>query len=113
MKKIEAFIKKHRLNDVIELLHNIDSLTGLSISGICGLGRTRNPEGPVHIIDNAYDDTEHVKIEVFCTDALVETVASTILDGAHTGLRGDGKIYISSVEEAIRISTRERGESAV
>lgn len=113
MKKIEAFIKKHRINDVIERLHDIDKLTGLSITEISGLGRTRNPEGPVRIIDNAYDDTHHVKIEIFCTDSLVETVVSTILDGAHTGLRGDGKIYLSSIEEAIRISTRERGESAV
>jgi nitrogen regulatory protein P-II 1 len=113
MKKFEAFIKKHRLNEVIELLHDIDELTGLSITDISGLGRTRNPDGPVRIVDNAYNNVSHVKIEVFCADALTETVVSAILEGGHTGLRGDGKIYISSVEDAVRISTRERGDEAV
>ncbi len=113
MKKIEAYIKTHRINEVIERLHVIDNLTGVSIHEIKGFGRTRGNDEPVRIIDNAINWVPHVKLEIFCSDELKEQVIDAIMEGAHTGLRGDGKIYVSSVEDAIRISTRERGNSAI
>jgi nitrogen regulatory protein PII len=113
MKKIEAFIKRHRLNEVVERLHSIEGLTGMSIHEIQGFGRTRGNDEPVRIVDNTINWIPHVKIELFLADALKEPVLAAILEGAHTGLRADGKIYISHVEEAVRISTQERGDAAV
>jgi nitrogen regulatory protein PII len=113
MKKIEAYVKSRRLTEVIERLHLIDGLTGASVHAIRGFGRTRNAGGPVHIVDDTSEGVPHVKLEVFCCDALKEAVVEAVLDGGHTGLRADGKIYVSTVEEALRISTKERGEHAV
>ncbi|NLE02417.1 MAG: P-II family nitrogen regulator [Fibrobacter sp.] len=113
MKKIEAYIKSHRLEEVIERLHLIDNLTGVSIHEIKGFGRTRDKDEPVRIVDNAINWVPHVKLEIFCTDELKERVIDAIVEGAHTGLRADGKIYVSSVEDAIRISTKESGEIAI
>jgi nitrogen regulatory protein PII len=113
MKKIEAYIKSHRLTEVIEDLHGIEGLTGVSVFDIRGFGRSRGKNEPVHIVDNMITWVPHVKLEIVCRDDLVETVVGAIQQGAHTGLRADGKIYIYPVEDAIRISTAERGERAV
>ncbi len=113
MKKIEAYIKTHRLQEVIERLHVIDGLSGVSIYDMQGFGRTRESDEPVRIVDTAINGLPHVKIEIFCLNEIKDQVIDAIMEGAHTGLRADGKIYVSSVEEAIRISTREHGESAV
>jgi nitrogen regulatory protein PII len=114
MKRVEAYIKSHRLNEVVEQLHEIEGLTGLSIHEIKGFGR-RHSEGdePVRIVDNTINWQPHVKLEIFCHDGLVDEVVEGILKGAHTGLRADGKIYVSPVDDAVRISTRDRGEDAV
>ena len=113
MKKIEAYIKTHRHDEVVERLHEINGLTGVSIHEIKGFGRSRGHDATVHIVDTTVNWVPHVKLEVFCSDTLVEQVITAILEGAHTGLRGDGKIYVLPVEEAVRISTRERGEAAI
>jgi nitrogen regulatory protein P-II 1 len=113
MKKIEAYIKSHRLNDVIERLHIVDGLTGVSIHDIRGFGRTRDQDSQVHIVDNAINWVPHVKLEVFCVDEVKDRVIEAVAQGAHTGLRADGKIYVSPVEEAVRVSTGERGDGAV
>ncbi len=113
MKKIEAYIKSHRLTEVIEDLHGIEGLTGVSVFDIRGFGRTRGEGEPVRIVDNTITWVPHVKLEIVCHDELVEAVINAVQTGAHTGLRADGKIYVSPVEDAIRISTGERGELAV
>lgn len=113
MKKIEAYIKAMRLNEVIEKLHGLDGLTGVSVHDIRGFGRTRDPEGPVHIVDNTVKAEPHVKLEIICLDNLADEVIKTIQEAAHTGLRADGKIYVSEIKDAVRISTGERGEKAV
>jgi nitrogen regulatory protein PII len=113
MKKIEAYIKSHRLVEVVEELHMIEGLTGVSVHDIKGFGRTRDNGEHVRIVDNTVNWEPHVKIEVFCLDEIAEAVIGAILKGAHTGLRADGKIYVSPVADAVRISTRERGDKAV
>jgi nitrogen regulatory protein PII len=113
MKKIEAYIKSHRLTEVIEQLHAIDGLTGVSVHEIKGFGRTRD-HGPVpHIVDDTINWTPHVKLETVCLDSLAEQVVQAIRQSAHTGLRADGKIYVSNIEDAVRISNGEQGEAAV
>jgi nitrogen regulatory protein PII len=113
MKKIEAYVKSHRLIEVVEELHTIEGLTGVSVHEIKGFGRTRDDGGHVRIVDNTVNWEPHVKMEIFCLDELAEAVIAAILKGAHTGLRADGKIYVSPVEDAVRISTGDRGNTAV
>lgn len=107
MKKIEAFIKSHRLDDVALALHRIETLGGMSATEVRGFGRKRD-EAP-----QSADFHHTVRIEVFCSDQLATTVVDTIEKAAHTGLRGDGKVYVLPVEEAVRISTGERGHTAL
>jgi nitrogen regulatory protein P-II 1 len=110
MKGIKAYIKAHKLQDVIHALHGVEGLTGVSVVHCHGFGVTRRK----HTLE---DDLElldaHVKIEVMCNNELVETVVAVILKHAHTGLTGDGSIFVSNIEDAIRIATGERGEEAV
>jgi len=113
MKKIEAYIKSNRFHEVMEELHKIDGLTGLTVFDVKGFGRARETAQPVHIVDNTKNWKPHVKIEIFCMDDLLAEVIGTIQKNAHTGLRGDGKIFISEVIEAIRISTGEAGKDSV
>lgn len=113
MKKVEAYIKQSRLVEVVERLHAVDGLTGMSVLEMRGFGRTRRSTGPVHIVDNSANWVPHVKIEAVCLDDLVETVVDAVCGGAHTGLRADGKVYVYAVEDAVRISTGERGAAAV
>ena len=105
MKTIIAFIKPHKLDDVTLALQKLDGLTGMSVSTVHGFGRGKASE------DVAARE-EHVRIEIVCLDDLIDEAVSTIEQAAHTGLRGDGKIYVYDVESAVRISTGERGDDA-
>ena len=113
MKHIIAYIKPHQLSKVTLALHKIEALTGISVLDIRGFGRIKAKDEPHRIVEDLVDYIPHVKIEIFCKDSLVEKIVGTIKTVAHTGLRGDGKIYISTVDDAIRISTGERGRAAI
>ena len=107
MKKIEAFVKPHRLDDVSLALHRIETLGGMTVTDARGFGRKRGDK------PDPADFHQTVRIEVFCSDQLALTIVDTIEKAAHTGLRGDGKVFVIPVEEAVRISTGERGKSAL
>ncbi len=107
MKEIKAYIKPHKLSPVFLALHKIPKLSGMSVIDAKGYGRSRAQNYGLK------DYVPHVKIEVVCIDDLVDVVIEAIEKAAYTGLRGDGKIYISPVENAVRIETGERGEDAV
>jgi nitrogen regulatory protein PII len=113
MKRVTAYIKPHKLSDVTRALHRIDGLTGMSAADVRGFGRGRAKDVPHTITEDLVDYVPHVRLEAVCRDEIVEEVVETIRREAHTGLRGDGKIYVAPVEDAIRISTGERGEAAV
>jgi nitrogen regulatory protein PII len=113
MKHIIAYIKPHRLSKVTLALHKIESLTGMSALDVRGFGRGREKDEPHRIVEDLVDYVPHVKIEIFCKDEMAEKVVATIEKEAHTGLRGDGKIYVSTVDDAVRISSGERGDDAV
>lgn len=109
MKEIKAYIKKHKLDDVIRALRKIEGLTGMSVIDSSGYGigwRAAKGEGET-------DRRPGVKVEIICRDDLVDEVVTAIEKAAHTGLKGDGKIYVSGIEQVVRISTGERGEGAV
>ena len=112
MKEVKAYIKPHKLSAVTLALQKIEGLPGMSIVEVKGFGR-RDRKTPHHLIDDLMDFAPYVKIEIYCRDDLVDKIISVIEKTAYTGLRGDGKIYVSSVETAIRIGTGERGEEAI
>ena len=113
MKEIKAYIKPHKLSQVTLALHKVAGLTGMSVSNILGFGRGRAEGVPHSIREDLVDFIPHVKIEIICSDELVQEIVTTIQREAHTGLRGDGKIYVATVDKAVRISTGEQGLSAV
>ncbi|RJR51750.1 MAG: P-II family nitrogen regulator [Desulfobacteraceae bacterium] len=113
MKQVKAYIKPHRLYEVTLSLHKIDGLTGMSVTKVLGFGRGRAKEDKDKVTEGGVDMVPHLKIEIVCRDELVEEIVSAIERAAHTGLRGDGKIYVLEVTDAVRISTGERGKRAV
>ncbi len=113
MKEIKVYIKPHKLSEVALALHKVEGLTGMSVTDVRGFGRSRGRDARHRIVDDLVSYVPNVKIELICRDELVDEIVSIIEKTAHTGLRGDGKIYVSTVEMAVRISTGERGESAV
>ena len=110
MKEIKAYIKEHKLDAVVWELHKIKNLPGFSVVEVRGCGQQHFEEGKKC---QFHELVKHAKIEVVCNDELVEEVISTIEKTAHTGLRGDGKIYISTIDEAVSIQTGERGTHIV
>lgn len=113
MKKIEAFVKRHRLDEVARALHHVEGLTGLTVTDARGFGRGDAASELHPTPEMIHGFTEIVRIESFCDDKVAEEAVGAIEKAAHTGLRGDGKIYVLAVEQAVRVSTGERGESAV
>lgn len=85
----------------------------MSVINMRGFGRGRARGASHRIGEELVEYLPRVQIEIMCRDDLVEEVVATIAKAAHTGLRGDGKIYVSPVDMAVRISTGEHGEAAV
>ncbi len=112
MKKIEAIIKPFKLDDVKDAL-NAMGVAGMTVTEVKGFGRQK---GHVELYRGAEYDISFipkVKMEVVVADGLVEKVVTTILEKAKTGKIGDGKIFITKLEDIIRIRTGERGETAI
>jgi nitrogen regulatory protein P-II 1 len=112
LKKIEAIIKPFKLDEVKDALNAI-GIHGMTITEVKGFGRQK---GHVEV----YRGTEYevnflpkIKIEVVVADSLIDKAVSTIIEKAKTGAIGDGKIFIYSLEDVIRIRTGEHGEAAI
>jgi nitrogen regulatory protein P-II 1 len=112
MKKIEAIIKPFKLDEVKDALHEI-GLQGLTVVEAKGFGRQKGHTELYRGAEYVVDFLPKVKIEVICPDDLVERAVEAITAAARTGRIGDGKIFISDIQEVIRIRTGERGEDAV
>lgn len=113
MKQVIAFIKPHQLSPVAMGLRDIPGLTGMSITKGQGFGRGRGRGAGHRIVEDEMAYIPHVRIEVFCGDERLAEVVDCIAANAHTGLSGDGKIYVTEVVEAVRISNGARGSIAV
>jgi nitrogen regulatory protein PII len=113
MKEVKAFIKPQMLSKVTRALQKVEGLTGMSVTGVQGFGRGRAKGASHRIEEDLLDFSLRMKIEILCRDEKVEEIVSAIEKSAHTGLRGDGKIYVVPVETAVRISNGERGDEAV
>ncbi len=112
MKKIEAIIKPFKLDEVKEALHEI-GLQGLTVIEAKGFGRQKGHTELYRGAEYVVDFLPKVKIEVVVEDNLAERAIEAIIQAARTGRIGDGKIFVSDVEEAIRIRTGEKGASAI
>jgi nitrogen regulatory protein PII len=113
MKIVIAFIKKNKSDEVMLALHKIEGLTGLSSLEVHGFGCDRSRDAARQEPEISLDFKPHMRLEIACRKELVQKVIRTIEDAAHTGLRGDGKVYVLPLEQAVRISSGERGENAV
>ena len=112
MKKIEAIIKPFKLDEVKEALHEV-GLQGITVVEAKGFGRQKGHTELYRGAEYVVDFLPKVKIEVVFEEAVVERAVEAIINAARTGRIGDGKIFVSSVEDVIRIRTGERGEDAV
>ena len=112
MKKIEAIIKPFKLDEVKEALHKV-GLQGLTVLEAKGFGRQKGHTELYRGAEYVVDFLPKVKIELIVNDDMLEHAVEAIQQAAHTGRIGDGKIFITSVEEAIRVRTGERGREAI
>jgi nitrogen regulatory protein P-II 1 len=112
MKKIEAVIKPFKLDEVKEALHEV-GLQGITVIEAKGFGRQKGHTELYRGAEYVVDFLPKVKIEVVCDDGMAERAVEAIVNAARTGRIGDGKIFVSTVEEVIRIRTGERGDDAI
>ena len=112
MKKIEAIINPFKLDDVKEALHEI-GLQGITVLEAKGFGRQKGHTELYRGAEYVVDFLPKVKIEIVVDDGMLERAVEAIQQAAQTGRIGDGKIFITPVEEAIRVRTGERGDDAI
>ncbi|MFN7700532.1 MAG: P-II family nitrogen regulator [Deltaproteobacteria bacterium] len=112
MKKVEAIVKPFKLDEVKDALAEV-GIRGMTVTEVKGFGRTGGKREVYRGSAYVVDFVPKVKIEIVCADALVPGVIEAIERAAKTGRIGDGKIFVTTVEEAIRIRTGERGEDAI
>lgn len=112
MKKIEAFIKPHRLDDVKDRLREV-GVTGMTISEAQGSGRTGGRPEVYRGSTYVADFVPQIRLEILVPDLVVRDAVEAIASAARTGQIGDGKILVSTIDDAIRIRTAEHGEAAI
>ena len=112
MKKIEAIVKPFKMEDVKEALTEI-GIEGMTVSEVKGFGRQKGHTEIYRGSEYTVDFLPKVKFEIVVSDDRVQRTVETIVQTARTGKIGDGKVFVISIEEAIRIRTEERGEAAV
>ena len=112
MKKIEAIIKPFKLDDVREVLSDI-GVTGLTVSEVKGFGRQKGHTELYRGAEYVVDFLPKIKMEIVLADDQVDACIEAISKAAHTGRIGDGKIFVTPMEQVIRIRTGEEGEAAV
>jgi nitrogen regulatory protein PII len=112
MKKIEAIIKPFKLDDVKAALHDI-GIEGMTVSEVKGFGRQKGHTEIYRGSEYTVDFLPKIKIELVLANEQKDAAVAAILKAARTGKIGDGKIFVSTIEDAVRIRTDERGEAAV
>ncbi|MFM8358893.1 MAG: P-II family nitrogen regulator [Verrucomicrobiota bacterium] len=112
MKKIEAIIKPFKLDDVKSALQEV-GIQGMTVAEVKGFGRQKGHTEVYRGAEYTVDFLPKLKLELVVADAALDSAVQAIIKAAKTGKIGDGKIFVSSIDEAIRIRTEERGEAAV
>ena len=112
MKFVSAIIKPFKLDEVREALSNI-GVQGITVTEVKGFGRQKGHTELYRGAEYVVDFLPKIKLELVVADSTVENAVDAIIKAAHTGKIGDGKIFVSSVDQVVRIRTGETGESAV
>jgi len=112
MKKIEAIIKPFKLENVKDALAEL-AIDGMTVSEVKGFGRQKGHTEIYRGSEYTVDFLPKIKIEIVLADSLVSSVSTAIVKAARTGKIGDGKVFVSPVDEAVRIRTQEAGEKAL
>ena len=112
MKKVEAIIKPFKLEDVKEALSEI-GIEGMTVTEVKGFGRQKGHTEIYRGSEYTVDFLPKIKIELVLTDERVDAAVKAIVGAAKTGKIGDGKIFVTAIEDAVRIRTGEKGSSAV
>ena len=112
MKKIEAIIKPFKLDEVKDALSEV-GVQGMTVTEVKGFGRTGGKKEVYRGSAYVVDFVPKVKLEIIAKDDMVQQILTTIAEAAKSGRIGDGKIFVTPVDEVIRIRTGERGEDAI
>ena len=112
MKKVEAIIKPFKLDEVKDQLNEI-GVKGITVSEVKGFGRQKGHTELYRGAEYIVDFLPKIKLEIIVSDGLLDDVINAVTKSAQTGRIGDGKIFITSLEDTIRIRTGERGEEAI
>ena len=112
MKKVEAIIKPFKLDEVKDKLNEL-GVQGITVTEVKGFGRQKGHTELYRGAEYVVDFLPKIKMEIVLADSLAEDVVSAIAKAAQTGRIGDGKIFFTNLEEAVRIRTGERGEDAI
>jgi nitrogen regulatory protein PII len=112
MKKIEAIIRPFKLDDVREALSEI-GVRGMTLTEVKGYGRQKGHTELYRGSEYKIDFLPKIKIEIIASDSMVDNIVSTVVKASKTGQVGDGKIFVSPVDDVIRVRTEESGEDAI
>ena len=112
MKRIEAYIQPFMLSHVLRELREIH-VHGLTVMDVRGFGREKDESYPHHSADYAVDFTPKTKLELLCHDSHVDATVEAIIKAAHSGRRGDGKVFVTDVGRIVSIRNREEGDAAI
>lgn len=112
MRKIEAIIKPYKIDDIVNALNKID-ICGMTIYDVKGFGRQKGFKEVYRGVEYQVNFLPKVKIEIIVLKEMVDTVVDLILLNAKTDEIGDGKIFVSKIEDVVRIRTNERGRDAI
>jgi nitrogen regulatory protein P-II 1 len=113
VKEIKAIIQPFMLGDVLHALADLESLPGVTVSQITGWGKSRARDADQVTIEGGHRMARKTKVEVVVPDELADAVVAAIATAARTGRVGDGKIFVTAIENTVQIRTGEQGEGAV
>jgi nitrogen regulatory protein P-II 1 len=113
MKEIKAIIQPFMLSKVIDALKELEGLPGVTVSEVKGFGKGRAENAEQKVVEDFIEYGKKIKLEIVVPDQLVGEVVEIICTNAHTGRPGDGKIFVSRVDEVMKIRTGEKGEQAI
>ena len=113
MKEIKAIIQPAMLPKVMESLKTMTDLPGVTVSEVKGFGKSRVAAATEKVVENEIEYHKKVKLEIVVPENRVEDVVQAICANAHTGRAGDGKIFVVTVDDVIKVRTGQRGEQAI